>query len=63
MKKEYDFMYDFITVGLLREMLSKLDDDDMITVTRGNAHPNHRIRGVEDSIHCGFWEIRIEEEQ
>lgn len=63
MKKEYDFIYDFITVGQLREMLSKLSDDAWITVTIGNAHPNHRIRGVEDSTDCGFWELRIEEEQ
>lgn len=63
MGKEYDFIYDFITVGQLREMLSHLSDDDLITVTRGNAHPNHRISHVEDSTSCGFWELRIEEEQ
>ena len=56
---EHGFIDDFITVGELREMLSSLRDDDMITVTRGNTHPNQKISHVEDSTCCGFYELRI----
>ena len=56
-----DFTSDFITVGKLREMLSELDDNELITVTCGNSHPNHRIIGIDDSTAFGFWELRIKE--
>ena len=58
--KKGDFIEDFITVGKLREMLEPFDDDDLITVTKGNVHPNHRISHIEDSTCCGFWELRID---
>ena len=58
---EKRFIDDFITVGELREMLSPLRDDDMITVTIGNTHPNRKISHVEDATCCGFYELRIEE--
>lgn len=56
-----EFINDFITVGKLRQMLSKLDDNDLITVTYGNTSPNHRITGIDDSTAFGFWELRIKE--
>ena len=56
---EKDFIEDFITVKELREMLSKLSDNDFITVTKGNTHSNHRITDVEDSTSIGFYELRI----
>lgn len=55
-----DFIKDFITVGELRKMLEPFCDDDLITVTKGNTHPNHRISHIEDSTNCGFWELRID---
>ena len=60
-EKQHEFIDDFITVGELRKMLEPFDDGVLITVTRGNAHPNHRITHIEDSVDCGFWELRIEE--
>ena len=54
-----DFLKNFITVGKLREMLSELEDDELITVTCGNSHPNHKIIGLDDSTAFGFWELRI----
>lgn len=56
-----DFISNFITVGKLREMLSELDDDELITVTSGNSQPNHKILCVDDSTSFGFWELRIKE--
>ena len=61
--EENNFMNGFISVGKLREMLSSLGDDDMITVTRGNTHPNYKISHVEDSTSAGFWELRVDEEE
>ena len=57
--RKNDFISDFITVGDLRKMLSKLDDDELITVTTGNSSPNHKILCVDDSTSFGFWELRI----
>ena len=54
-----EFIDDFITVGELRKMLEPFDDDDLITVTKGNVCPNHRISHIEDSTASGFWELRI----
>lgn len=54
-----DFIGDFITVGKLREMLKDLDDDEYITVTKGNMDVNHRITHLDDSTAFGFWELRI----
>lgn len=51
---------EYIKVGELKEMLSQLDNDDLITVTKGNSSPNYRISHVEDSTSCGFYELRIE---
>lgn len=56
---EKDFIEDFITVKELREILSELRDNDLITVTKGNTHCNHRITHVEDSTSIGFYELRI----
>lgn len=53
-----NFIKDFISVGELRKMLEPLDDDDMITITRGHACPYHKITHVEDSTSFGFWELR-----
>lgn len=53
-----NFIKDFISVGELRKMLESLDDDDMITITRGHAYPYHKITHVEDSTSFGFWELR-----
>lgn len=50
---------EFITVGELRAMLEPFDDDDYITVTKGNAYLNHKITHIEDSTAFGFWELRI----
>lgn len=50
---------EYIKVGELKEMLSQLDDGDLITVTKGNSSPNYRISHIEDSISCGFYELRI----
>ncbi len=50
---------DFITVGKLRDMLKDLDDDEYITVTKGNTDVNHKITHIDDSTAFGFWEIRI----
>lgn len=59
MRKD-DFIKDFITVGKLREMLNDLDDDEYITVTKGNMDSNHRITHIDDSTAFGFWELRID---
>lgn len=59
MENKDEFINDFITVGKLREMLSELDDNDFITVTKGHIHQNHKITHVEDSTAFGFWELRI----
>lgn len=59
MKTKDEFTKDFITVGELRKMIAHLDDDDLITVTEGNACPNHKISHVEDSTCVGFWELRV----
>ena len=40
-------------------MLSNLDDDEYITITKGNTYPNHKITHVEDSTCIGFWELRF----
>ena len=55
-----DFIDDFIRVRELKEMISKLDDDDFITITQGNTSPNSKIIGITDSTCIGFWELRIE---
>lgn len=54
-----DFIEDFITVKELREMLSELRDNDLITVTKGNTHRNYKITHVDDSTSVGFYELRI----
>ena len=59
MENKDEFINDFITVGKLREMLSELDDDDFITVTKSHSHQNYKITHVEDSTAFGFWELRI----
>ena len=56
-----DFIDSFVTVGELRQMLSKLDDNDFITVTQSHSKPCFKITHVEDSTCCGFWELRIKE--
>ena len=57
MKEE--LIKEFITVGELRKMLEPYDDNDLITVTKGNTDPNHKISHIEDSTSCGFYELRI----
>lgn len=54
-----EFIDDFITIGELRKMLEPFDDDEYITVTKGNIHPNHKITNIEDSTSVGFLELRI----
>lgn len=54
-----EFIDDFITIGELRKMLEPFDDDEYITVTKGNIYPNHKITNIEDSTNVGFWELRI----
>lgn len=55
-----DFVHDFIKVSELKEMLSNLSDNDLITVTKGSTAMNHKITHIEDSTVCGFWELRIQ---
>ena len=59
MENKDEFINDFITVGKLREMLSELDDNDFITVTKGHSHQNYKITHIEESTAFGFWELRI----
>jgi hypothetical protein len=54
-----EFINDFITIGELKKMLEPFDDDEYITVTKGNIHPNHKITNIKDSTDFGFWELRI----
>jgi hypothetical protein len=51
---------EYITIGELRKMLEPYSDNDLITVTKGNSNPNHKIINIEDSTMCGFFELRIE---
>ena len=50
-----------MTVGELKKLLSILDDDDAIVVTKGNSHPSYKITHIEDSTSVGVWEIRIDD--
>lgn len=52
----------FIEVGKLREMISTLDDDDMITVrvVHNAEKGDHKILGLDDTTCIGFWELRCE---
>lgn len=50
-----------MTVGELKKLLSELDDDDAIVVTRGNSHPSYKITHIEDATSIGVWEIRIDD--
>lgn len=54
-----ELIKEFITVGELRKMLEPYDDNDLITVTKGNTDPNYKISYIEDSTSCGFYELRI----
>ena len=54
-----ELIKEFITVGELRKMLEPYEDNDLITVTKGNTDSNHKISHIEDSTSCGFYELRI----
>lgn len=61
MNKENEFVKDFITVGELREMLSILDDKDLITVNTSSERKGyHKIQCLEDSTSISFWELKCE---
>lgn len=45
----------------LKQLIKDIPDNAAIVVTRGNAHKDFKIIGVEDSTSVGVWEIRYDD--